>query len=46
MADKYFDVKFILYDSEENVLDDKMIEKAWYVKEKVIQGVIYEFWID
>ena len=46
MVDKYFDVKFVLYDSEENVLDDKTIENAWYVKEKVIQGVIYEFWIE
>jgi len=46
MAGKYFNVKFILYDAEYNVLDDAFIEKAWYVKEKVIQGKISGFWVE
>lgn len=46
MAGKYFDVKFILYDDEYHVLDDALIENAWYVKEKVIQGKISGFWVE
>ena len=47
MAGKYFDVKFILYDAEtETALDEKEIDRAWYVKEIVVLGSIYGFWIE
>lgn len=47
MAGKYFDVKFILYDAEtERALDEKVIDKAWFVKEIVILGLIDGFWIE
>jgi hypothetical protein len=47
MAGKYFDVKFILYEAEtETALDEKEIDRAWYVKEIVVLGTIYGFWIE
>jgi hypothetical protein len=47
MARKYFDVKFILYEAEtETALDEKEIDRAWYVKEIVVLGTIYGFWIE
>jgi len=47
MMGKYFDVKFILYDSEtETVLDEKVIDRAWHVKEMVVAGNIISFWIE
>jgi hypothetical protein len=47
MAGKYFDVKFILYEAEtETALDEKEIDRAWYVKEIVVLGSIDGFWIE
>lgn len=47
MVGKYFDVKFVLYDAEtEMVLDEKVIEWAWLVKEKAVQGIIAGYWIE
>jgi hypothetical protein len=47
MAGKYFDVKFILYETEtETALDEKEIDRAWYVKEIVVLGSIDLFWIE
>jgi len=47
MMGKYFDVMFILYDHEsETVLDEKIIEKALYVKEKLVSGTLINFWIE
>jgi hypothetical protein len=47
MAGKYFDVKFILYEAEtETALDEKEIDRAWYVKEIVVLGSIDVFWIE
>ena len=47
MVGKYFDVKFVLYDAEtERVLDEKVIEWAWLVKEKAVQGIIAGYWIE
>ena len=47
MAGTYFDVKFILYEAEtETALDEKEIDRAWYVKERVVLGSIYGFWIE
>ena len=47
MAGKYFDVKFVLYDTEtESVLDEKEIDRAWFVKEIVVLGTIYGCWIE
>ena len=47
MAGKYIDVKFILYDAEtERVLDEKEIDRAWFVKEIVVLGTIYGCWIE
>ena len=44
MIGKYFDTKFIL-SCGETILDEKEIEKAWYVKE-VIAGVLTGFQIE
>ena len=47
MKGKYFDAKFILYDKEtENVLDQKELNKGFYVKSAVITGSIYGFWLE
>ncbi|MCW3991359.1 MAG: hypothetical protein NWE79_01510 [Candidatus Bathyarchaeota archaeon] len=47
MMGKHFDVKFILYDHEtETILDEKEIDRAWYVKETVVDGTITGFWIE
>ena len=47
MMNKYFDVKFILYECEaETVLDEKVIDKAWHVKEIVVSGTLTGFWIE
>ena len=47
MVGKYFDVKFILYDAEtERVLVEKEIDRAWFVKEIVVLGIIYGCWIE
>lgn len=47
MVRKYFDVKFILYDAEtEMILDEKEIDRAWFVKEIVVLGTIHGYWIE
>ena len=47
MKGKYFDAKFILYDKEtENILDQKELNKAFYVKSAIITGNIYSFWLE
>ena len=47
MCGKNFDVKFILYDLEtEAVLDEKVIDKAWNVRETIAVGAIVEYWVD
>lgn len=47
MMGKFFDVKFVLYDAEtETVLDEKIIEKAWYVSEVIVTGSIVSFWVE
>lgn len=47
MVEKYFDVKFLLYEAEtERLLDEKYVDKAWYVKEVTILGTIAGYWIE
>ncbi len=47
MMGKFFDVKFVLYDAEaETVLDEKIIERAWYVSEVIVSGSIINFWVE
>ena len=46
MMDKYFDVKIILYEYEiETVLDEKEIDKAWYVRETLVSGTVTGYWV-
>ena len=46
MSGKYFDVQFMLYDHEtELLLDSAMLESAWYVKEPIIAGAIIDSWV-
>ena len=46
MAGKYFDVQFMLYDHEtELLLDSAMLESAWYVKEPIVAGAIIDSWV-
>jgi hypothetical protein len=46
MVDKYFDVKFTLYEAEtERELDIKEIPEAWYVEEYEVLGTFYSYWI-
>jgi hypothetical protein len=47
MMGKFFDAKFVLYDAETmNVLDEKVLDKAWYVSEYIVTGSIINFWVD
>ena len=47
MVGKYFDVKFILYQWDtEIVLDDKVIAEAFYVKEVVVSGDVTGYWVE
>jgi len=46
MVGKYFDVQFLLYDHEtEILLDSVVIESAWYVPEPIIAGSIIGQWV-
>ena len=46
MVGKYFDVQFLLYDHEtEILLDSVIIESAWYVPEPIISGSIIGQWV-
>ena len=46
MAGKYFDVQFMLYEHEtELLLDTLTMESAWYVKEPIIAGAIIDSWV-
>jgi flagellin-like protein len=46
MAGKYFDVQFILYEHETELLLDKaIIESAWYVNKPVVAGTIIGHWV-
>lgn len=46
MMDKYFDVKIILYEYDtETALDEKQIDKAWYVKETLVSGTVTGYWV-
>ena len=47
MMGRFFDVKFVLYDAEADaVLDEKIIERAWYVSEVIVSGNIVSFWVE
>jgi len=47
MMGRFFDVKFVLYDAEADaVLDEKIIERAWYVSEVIVSGIIVSFWVE
>lgn len=47
MMGKFFDAKFVLHDAETmNVLDEKVLDKAWYVSEFIVSGSIVSFWIE
>ena len=46
MAGKYFDVQFMLYEHEtELLLDTLTMESAWYVKEPIVAGAIIDSWV-
>jgi len=43
MAGKYYDVKFLLYEYEtEQLLDEKTLEAAWYVEERIVAGTFVD----
>jgi len=47
MMGQFFDAKFVLKDAETmNVLDEKVLDKAWYVSEYIVSGSIISFWIE
>ena len=47
MAGTYFDLLLVLYDAgTERVLDEKVMERAWYVNENVPEGTIYDLWVE
>lgn len=47
MAGMYFDLLLVLYDAgTERVLDEKVMERAWYVNENVPEGTIYDLWVE
>lgn len=47
MMGQFFDAKFVLRDAESmNVLDEKVLDKAWYVSEYIVSGSIVNFWIE
>ena len=47
MAGVYFDLLLVLYDAgTERVLDEKVMERAWYVNENVPEGTIYDLWVE
>jgi hypothetical protein len=47
MMGKYFDVKFILYQCDtEIILDEKVIPEAFYVKEVVVSGDVTGYWVE
>ena len=47
MAGAYFDIKLLLYDAgTETLLDEAVMERAWYVEESVPEGSIYDYWIE
>jgi len=47
MMGQFFDAKFVLCDAETmNVLDEKVLDKAWYVSEYIVSGSIINFWVD
>jgi hypothetical protein len=47
MVGKYFDVKVLVYRCEsESVLDEKEIDKAWYVAADTASGAVTDLWID
>ena len=46
MSGKYFDVQFMLYEHEtELLLDTLTLESAWYVKEPIVAGAIIDSWV-
>ena len=46
MAGKYFDVQFILYEHDTELLLDKaMLESAWYVSKPIVAGAIIGSWV-
>ena len=46
MSGKYFDVQFMLYEHEtELLLDSAILESAWYVKEPIVAGAIIDSWV-
>ena len=47
MVGTYFDLLLVLYDAgTERVLDDKVMERAWFVNENVPEGTIHELWVE
>jgi hypothetical protein len=46
MIDKHYDIKFVLIDPEsDQVLDEEIIEQAWYVQKSIISASIIGYWI-
>lgn len=47
MMGRHFDVRFALYEhGTETLLDEKEIDRAWHVKETMVDGSIIDFWIE
>jgi hypothetical protein len=47
MAGMYFDLLLVLYDAgSERVLDERVMERAWFVNENVPEGTIHELWVE
>jgi len=46
MAGKYYDAQFLLMDAETGtLLDEAVLEKAWYVEEPITAGSIIDRWV-
>jgi hypothetical protein len=46
MIDKHYDIKFVLIDPEsDQVLDEEIVEQAWYVQKSIISASIIGYWI-
>ena len=47
MAGMYYELLLVLYDAgTERVLDEEVMERAWFVNENVPEGTIHELWVE
>jgi hypothetical protein len=47
MIGKYYDLKVLVYRCEtESILDEKEIDKAWYVTADTASGAVTDLWVD